>query len=118
MKSGRVLLLLLLLPVAAEAQSTNAPAAPVRAGTSIQKRGSVAASGSVFNLQKLPPNEALSGNGKVSYSGIAVEVAKTHSPLQLFNPVKPPKGSTADQNAVRDPMNGRVGGLKLFAIRF
>ena len=55
--------------------------------------------------------------GKVSLSGIAVEVVKTRNPLQLINPAAGPDYSVED-NLVRDPITQRPHGLKIFSIRF
>jgi hypothetical protein len=62
------------------------------------------------------PNELTLG--KVKVSGIAVEAGKTKQPLQLINPFSPPTNSSPEDNVVRDPFNGKVNGLKVFAIHF
>lgn len=62
------------------------------------------------------PNEIKSTNAV--YSGIAVQLAKTDRPLHLINPAAPPEHGAAEDNAVRDPINGRVSGLKLFSVSF
>ena len=62
------------------------------------------------------PNEMTLGNVKVS--GIVIEAAKTKQPLKLINPFSPPTNSSPEDNVVRDPFNGKVNGLKVFAIHF
>jgi hypothetical protein len=62
------------------------------------------------------PNEITLGNVKLS--GIAVEAVKTPQPLKLINPFSPPKNSSPEDNVVRDPFNGKVNGLKVFAVHF
>jgi len=61
-----------------------------------------------------PPNET--SFGKVKFSGILVEVAKTPNPLQLLNPFAQGNYSPED-NVVRDP-NGHISGLKAFSVGF
>ena len=62
------------------------------------------------------PNEIVKGN--VAYSGVAVQVVKTSSPLQLVNPAAPPRYGSAEDNLSRDLFSGRASGLKIFSIRF
>lgn len=61
-----------------------------------------------------PPNET--SFGKLKFSGILVEIAKTPNPLQLLNPFAQGDYSPED-NVVRDP-NGHISGLKAFAVGF
>ncbi len=61
-------------------------------------------------------NEITSGH--VTYSGIAVELLKTHNPLQLINPAAPAKYGSPEDNVMRDPISGRVSGWKIFSMRF
>jgi len=77
--------------------------------------------GGLFQMQvtltsPLKPNEL--AKGKLILSGSAVEAAKTHSPLQLFNPLAASKYGSPEDNALRDPSNGKVRGLKLFSLSF
>jgi hypothetical protein len=62
------------------------------------------------------PNELSLGRLKVS--GIAIEAVKTGEPLKLINPFSPPTNSSPEDNVVRDPFNGKVNGLKVFAVHF
>jgi hypothetical protein len=62
------------------------------------------------------PNEIV--KGKVTYSGIAVQLVKTDNPLQLFNPAAPAKYGSPEDNVMRDPTKGTVSGWKIFSIRF
>jgi hypothetical protein len=56
--------------------------------------------------------------GNVGLSGIAVDLATFDNPLQLINPLAPPKYGTAEDNTLRDVNTGRAIGWKLFSIRF
>jgi len=61
------------------------------------------------------PNEIT--HGRVTYSGIGVELVKTGNPLQLFNPYAADDRS-GYENLHLDPINGKPSGLNLFSIRF
>lgn len=118
--------MLLLLTCAAEAQSTNAPqpqavstnnpaTGPVNNGLNLGTGATV----SRFNLgvpTAAKPNELMKGN--VTLSGSGVEAVKTKRPLQLLNPVAPAQYGSPEDNVARDPINGKVTGLKIFAIKF
>ena len=118
-----LLLLLLFGAFAAKAQSTNAPSVSASTTNSIARpagqplqaqtsgRGMPA-----IGLNQLKPNEM--AHGKFVYSGITVEAVKKRNPLQLINPLASPEYGSPEDNLVRDRMNGRVTGLKIFAIRF
>ena len=67
-------------------------------------------------IDEIKPNEIKVG--KLTYSGIAVEAIKLDNPLQLINPAAPVQYGFAEDNLVRDPVVGRVSGLKLFSIKF
>jgi hypothetical protein len=62
------------------------------------------------------PNESV--KGKLVLNGSVVEIAKTRQPLQLLNPFAPPQYGSPEDHIVRDPINGRVTGLKLFSLSF
>jgi len=123
-----ILALLVMMTLAVEAESTNAPQA--RVGTTntnnptsqtIQQglTGPSQTAKQDFLMQLPPPakpNEIL--KGKLSYSGSGVEAFKTKHPWQLLNPLAPPQYGSAEDNVARDPINGRVTGLKVFQIRF
>lgn len=66
--------------------------------------------------QEAKPNEIV--KDKVAYSGIAVELVKTDNPLQLINPAAPAKYGSPEDNTLRNPIDGKVIGLKIFSIRF
>ena len=51
-------------------------------------------------------------------NGIIVEVVKTRNPLELINPAAPVEYGRAEDNTVRDPIDRKVTGLKLFSIEF
>jgi hypothetical protein len=67
-------------------------------------------------LDETKPNEIKVG--KLTYSGIAVEAVQLDNPLQLINPAAPVQYGFAEANLVRDPVVGRVSGLKIFSIQF
>ena len=71
---------------------------------------------SVAAAHAVKPNEMVKGG--IIYSGIAVQVVKTDNPLQLINPLAPPKYGSPEDNVMRDSFTGRVFGLKIFSIRF
>ena len=56
--------------------------------------------------------------GKITYSGIAVELLKTDNLLQLFNPFAPAKYGSASDNTIEDPASGKPRAWKLFSIEF
>ena len=83
--------------------------------TQIRQRLAIRPDQNVLTLQQEKPNEIK--GGRVTYSGIFVELAKTDKPLELINPAAPPEYGSSEDNVVRDPQNGREG-LKLFSIQF
>ncbi len=66
--------------------------------------------------QEAKPNEII--GSKVSYSGIAVQLVKTDNPVQLINPAAPARYGSPEDNTLRDPIEGKVIGLKIFSIKF
>jgi hypothetical protein len=56
--------------------------------------------------------------GRVTYSGLAVEVAKLSNPLQLLNPAAPAKYGSPSDNVMPDPYNGRNLGWKILSLSF
>ena len=123
-----ILALLVMMTLAVEAQSTNAPQARVgttntnnTASQTIQQglTGPSQTAKQDFLLELPPPakpNEIVKGG--LTYSGSAVEAIKTKRPWQLLNPAAPPQYGSAEDNVARDSINGRVTGLKVFQIRF
>lgn len=66
---------------------------------------------------ELKANEMM--RGKVTYSGIAVELLKTDNLLQLFNPFAPAKyGSGFDNTMADSATTGQPHAWKLFSIQF
>ena|SRR3974390_784858 len=123
MKRFLVLLLFLCGALAANAQSTNAPTVNSAATNSVARQSGQALQVqtgekglSSITLNELKPNEI--AKGRFLYSGISVEVVKKRNPLQLINPLAPAEYGSPEDNVVRDPINGRGTGLKIFAIRF
>src|SRR5258705_12414492 len=106
------------------AQSTNAPATQTRSTNTpapfqpdpLSAELSRSFQPSAITPLQPKPNEISLGNLKAS--GIAIEVVKTKQPLKLINPFSPPTNSSPEDNVVRDPFNGKVNGLKVFAIHF
>jgi hypothetical protein len=107
-------LLGLLAPLAAAGEGTNAPAPPK--SVSFETLIARAAKQSPPVLQPLKPNEVMAGKYKLS--GSIVEAVKTGKPAELLNPAAPPQFGSAEDNLVRNPANGKMSGLKLFAIQF
>ncbi len=103
-----LLLALAALPANAQTESTN-PELESQLTTHIVKGSSL------FSIEA-KANEITSG--EVTYSGIAVELLKTHNPLQLINPAAPAKYGSPEDNVMRDPISGRVHCLKIFSIGF
>ena len=67
-------------------------------------------------LDEEKPNEIIAG--PVTFSGAAIEAFKTESILQLINPLAPEQYGYAEDNVVRDPIDNKVSGIKLFSIKF
>src|SRR5258706_2289069 len=105
---------IVILRLVASAEPTNNQ--PGRADQSLQPRPLPRRPVTTPILRELKPNEIIVG--KRSYSGIAVQAAKSRNPLQLINPFAPAEYGRAGDNVVRDPINGQPSGLKLFAIQF
>ncbi|HWF19705.1 MAG TPA: hypothetical protein VG754_10575 [Verrucomicrobiae bacterium] len=70
--------------------------------------------GLLFQPEK--PNEII--RGRVTYSGVAVQIIKTKKPLQLINPLAPPEYGYGSDNLDRDIITGKPNGFKLFSINF
>ena len=64
---------------------------------------------------ELKPNEIT--RGKLTFSGIGIEIVKMPNPLQLLNPFAPAEYGSGEINLVRDP-GGHPSGLKFFSIQF
>jgi hypothetical protein len=109
-----LVLLAALAAVSASAQTTNAPAQ--RPVESYQAQGTARSRENRATLREVKANEIVAG--KVTYSGILVEVAKTRRPLQLVNPLAPPVYGGPEDNIARDPVRGKILGLKFFEIKF
>ena len=62
------------------------------------------------------PNQITAGH--LTYSGIAVEITKTDNPLHLINPAAPLRYGSSEDNLVREPVDGKISGLKFFSISF
>ena len=112
MKSSFILMALLWAFMAG-AQTTNTT--PSQHQKSVQTQILASLHEDLLPQQPSRPNEIKLG--KLSLSGIAVEVVKTRNPLQLINPAPPPEYG-AEDNLARDPISGRPCGLKLFSLRF
>ena len=89
---------------------------PPQTQGSLQTSGAQATKKRESLTQPGKPNEIVKEN--VSYSGIAVQLLKTDNPVQLINPAAPARYGTPEDNTLRDPISGKVSGLKLFSIRF
>jgi hypothetical protein len=107
-------LCVLLTAFAAEAQPTNAT--PANTGPSAQALFGGTRTDTTINLEPLRLNEIVTG--RFVFSGSLVEAVKSPNPLQLLNPLAPAQYGSYMDNVVKDPISGKVTGLKLFAIRF
>ena len=123
MKQSLMLLLVLFGAFAVRAQSTNAPSINAAATNSIARQPGKSLETQIgghelpaISLRELKPNEL--AVGRIVYSGITIEAIKKRQPLQLINPLATAEFGSPEDNIVRDPINGRVAGLKIFAIRF
>src|SRR5258707_612523 len=67
-------------------------------------------------FRKDKPNEIVAGH--ITYSGILVEALKIDDPFELIKQSAPAKYGSAEENLVRDPIIGKVSGLKIFSIQF
>ena len=69
---------------------------------------------SLFDLER--PNEIKLDS--VSYSGIAVQAFKLKTFAELVNPWAPLRLGEGEYNLVRDPIDQKPVGLKIFSIQF
>lgn len=99
---------------AASAQSTNAP--PAATDQAFESEVARRARHNPPIVREAKPNEII--GPRVSYEGIFVEAAKRRNLLQLINPWAPAEYGSAMDNAMRDPVAGRVMGLKFFSVKF
>ena len=91
-----------------------ANAESVQTGESLEARTMLRVQETTLDDKK--PNEIKAGS--ISYSGIAIEVVKVDNPFELINPAAPRQYGLAEANVVRDPVHGRVSGLKILSIEF
>ncbi len=56
--------------------------------------------------------------GRVTYSGLAVQMFRAPRLLQLLNPWAPEVYGPSEQNLAIDPVTRRAAGLKFFSINF
>ena len=97
---------------------TNAPAVTYPANTNSASAVQTPTTGweGALTWRQPKPNEIVAG--KLTYSGSVIEAVKTRRPWQLFNPLARAQYGSPEDNLARDPVNGRVEGLKVFAIHF
>ena len=62
------------------------------------------------------PNEIQ--HGRVTYSGVAVQVVKSKEPWQLINPFAPAEYGSGRQNLDHDLITGKPTAFKFFSISF
>jgi hypothetical protein len=116
-----VLILLFMVAVfSANAQSTNAP--PTNTPPSnIQPKLESQIINRLSKTNSLLMNEVKLNQlqkERITYSGLAVEVARLSNPLQLFNPAAPPQYGSPGDNVLPDPYNGRNLGWKILSLDF
>ena len=103
-------------PAAAPAKTEVAKAEVAKPDSSLQSAATPAPKKrQSLNLDERP-NEIIRDN--VSYSGIAVQLVKTDNPVQLINPAAPARYGSPEDNTLRNPIDGKVLGLKIFSVRF
>ena|SRR5438093_936858 len=71
----------------------------------------------ILNNPEPPALNRLMGQ-RFIYTGILVELTRADNPLQMLNPLAPERYGTPEDNVARDPITGRVTGLKLFSLSF
>jgi hypothetical protein len=67
-------------------------------------------------VQPEKPNEITTD--RATYKGVAVQMIKTDNPLQLVNPLAPPRYGRGEDNVVRDPITRKVTGISFLTIEF
>lgn len=102
--------------LSAHAQTTNAPPARTEDGLGSQAAVLGKEQQALITLKAPKANEIVAD--KLTYSGVAVQVAKADKPLQLINPAAPARYGAAEDNVLRDPVHGKISGLKIFAVQF
>ena len=106
-------------PAAARVQPTNAPPAnaqPARANQSLQAQAPGPLTLSLPSFELTKANEITVG--KLNFSGVAVQVIKARSPLQLFNPAAPARYGSGRDNLVSFPFMGLSPRLKFLSLDF
>lgn len=96
-----------LLPVNTESPSTR---------DSLEAQTAKRAAETPLTLIEKKPNEIKSG--RITLSGIAVQIVTTDNVLQLINPFAPAEYGWAEQNVVWEPGTAKASGLKIFSIEF
>lgn len=103
----------------APVQPTNAPptyAQPARANQSLQAQAPGPVTLTLPSLEITKPNEITVG--KLTFSGVAVQVIKAKNPLQLFNPAAPARYGAGRDNLVSFPFGGLSPKLKFLSLDF
>ncbi len=91
-------------------------AGPPENGEPLETKTARRAQETTLTLKEEKPNQTTAGG--LTYSGIAVQVVKTDNALQLINPAAPAQYGSAEDNLIRDPVDGKPSGLKIFAVSF
>ena len=105
--------LFLLLPVLTALASN---AQPANGGDSNQAEASRDLKEKPTPAKVEKPNEITVGN--VTMSGIVAQTVKADNPLQLINPAAPEEYGSGELNVVREPLTGKVSGLKFLSFTF
>lgn len=103
-----------LIATAAQAQSTNALSKPSKQELDAAVVRHLTETPMALKEPKLNQITV----GKNTYSGLVVLVTRTDNPLQLLNPAAPVPYGSFEDTVVREPINRKVVGVKLFAIDF
>jgi hypothetical protein len=94
--------------------STNAQMRSAQTPSPVQAAGIIQPSTNFLREPK--PNEIFSG--RLTYSGMAVQIVKARNPLELLNPAAPAQYGSGVDNLVLYPFSGTGPMLKLFSIGF
>jgi len=105
--------------VQAQAQPTNAVptnAQPAHANQSLQAQAAGLGTLTLPPLELAKPNEIVAG--KLTYTGVAVQLIKARNPLQLVNPAAPARYGSGQDNVLFFPFAGTGPVLKFLSIDF
>jgi len=103
---------LLMLPLLAQAQSVKVDGSSETSLTQAARTIKI----ETFDLPGASYDRIV--RGRVTYSGIGVQMVRSPQLYQVVNPLAPKKYGSGAQNLVVDPLTKQPVGLKFFAIKF